>query len=85
MPLASMILSAAGVIGPLAASAMILVLTAAALSAWMEFSSAAGTRMSHSRASNSADEIASAPAKPATRPVFSLWASSAGTSNPLWL
>merc|ERR550517_944997 len=42
----SRILSAAGVIGPLAASPMILAFTLCALPLWITFSMAAGTRMS---------------------------------------
>uniref|UniRef100_A0A2M4D9W9 Putative secreted protein n=1 Tax=Anopheles darlingi TaxID=43151 RepID=A0A2M4D9W9_ANODA len=41
------ILSAAGVVGPLAASAMILALILPALSAVITFSTAAGMKMSH--------------------------------------
>ena len=68
MPRSYRMSSASGVVGPLAASAMIFALMLPALRAVIWFSSAAGTRMSHSVSRSSAFVISSAPGKPLTVP-----------------
>jgi hypothetical protein len=67
-PLSCRIASASGVVGPFAASAMILALTRPALAALIWFSSAAGIRMSHLTSRSLSFEMGSEPGKPATVP-----------------
>ena len=81
-PLRARMMSASGVVGPLAASARILGRTRSAFSAVIWLSSAAGTRTSTSSSSRAALLMGCAPGKPATVPCSAFQARTALTSRP---
>ena len=86
-PLRARMMSASGVVGPLAASATSRALTRPALRSVIWFSRAAGMRMSQSTSRISALLTSVAPGKPWTVPCSAFQATTLATSSPsgLWI